>query len=90
MLYVYLPDERLFSQLELLMLDNRYDADTAVENAEKFVAKRVDLAIEFQVEEHVAPRVAHIFKKAEIPLVAIDVPHPNSTYFGVDNFEVGF
>jgi ribose transport system substrate-binding protein len=38
----------------------------------------------------VAPRVAHIFKKAEIPLVAIDVPHPNATYFGVDNFEVGF
>ena len=37
-----------------------------------------------------APRVAHIFKKAEIPLVAIDVPHPNSTYFGVDNFEVGY
>lgn len=78
------------SGVELLMLDNRYDADTAVENAEKFVAKRVDLAIEFQVEEHVAPRVAHIFKKADIPLVAIDVPHPNSTYFGVDNFEVGF
>ena len=78
------------SGVELVMLDNCYDADTAVENAEKFVAKRVDLAIEFQVEEHVAPRVAHIFKKAEIPLVAIDVPHPNSTYFGVDNFEVGF
>ena len=78
------------SGVELLMLDNQYDAEIAVQNAEKFVAKRVDLAIEFQVEEHVAPRVAHIFKKAEIPLVAIDVPHPNSTYFGVDNFEVGF
>ena len=78
------------SGVELIMLDNRYAADVAVQNAEKFVAKRVDLAIEFQVEEHVAPRVAHIFKKADIPLVAIDVPHPNSTYFGVDNFEVGF
>ena len=37
-----------------------------------------------------APRIANIFKKAEIPLVAIDVPHPNATYFGVDNFECGF
>jgi ribose transport system substrate-binding protein len=54
------------------------------------VAKRVDLVLEFQVEEAAAPRVAHIFKKAEIPMVAIDVPHPNATYFGVDNFEVGF
>jgi len=59
-------------------------------NAEEFVARRVDLVLEFQVEEHVAPRVAHIFKKADIPLVAIDVPHPNATYFGVDNFEAGF
>ena len=76
--------------VELLLLDNRYDPDVAIQNAEEFVAKRVDLALEFQVEEAVAPRVAHIFKKADIPLVAIDVPHPNSTYFGVDNFEVGF
>jgi ribose transport system substrate-binding protein len=72
------------------MLDNRYDPDIAIQNAEEFVAKRVDLVLEFQVEEAVAPRVAHIFKKAEIPLVAIDVPHPNATYFGVDNFEVGY
>lgn len=76
--------------VELLALDNRYDADIAVRNAEEFVAKHVDLVLEFQVEEAVAPRVAHIFKKADIPLVAIDIPHPNSTYFGVDNFEVGY
>ncbi len=78
------------SGVELLMLDNRYDPAVAVRNAEEFVAKRVDLVLEFQVEEAAAPRVAHIFKKADIPLVAIDVPHPNSTYFGVDNFEVGY
>jgi ribose transport system substrate-binding protein len=61
-----------------------------VRNAQEFVAKRVDLVLEFQVEEAAAPRVAHIFKKADIPLIAVDVPHPNATYFGVDNFEVGF
>ena len=77
------------SGVELLVLDNRYDPDIAVRNAEEFVAKRVDLVLEFQVEEAVAPRIAHIFKKADIPLIAIDVPHPNSTYFGVDNFEAG-
>lgn len=76
--------------VELLTLDNRYDPDIAIQNAEEFVAKRVDLVLEFQVEERVAPRVAHILKKADIPLVAIDVPHPNATYFGVDNFDVGY
>jgi ribose transport system substrate-binding protein len=78
------------SGVELIVLDNHFDATTAIRNAEEFVAKRVDLVLEFQVEEAVAPRVANIFKKADIPLVAIDVPHPNATYFGVDNFEVGY
>ena len=77
------------SGVELLILDNKYDPLEAVRNAEEFVDKRVDLVLEFQVEDEVAPRIAHIFRKAEIPLIAIDVPHPNSTYFGVDNFEAG-
>lgn len=76
--------------VELLMLDNRYDPEAAIRNAEEFVRQRVDLVLEFQVAEHVAPHVAHILKKADIPLIAIDVPHPNATYFGVDNFEVGY
>ena len=77
------------SGVELIVLDNRFDSDVAIHNAEELVAKRVDLALEFQVEEAAAPRIAHIFKKADIPMVAIDVPHPNATYFGVDNFECG-
>jgi ribose transport system substrate-binding protein len=78
------------SGVELIVLDNRYDPDVAIQNAEELVAKQVDLVLEYQVEEAVAPRVAHIFKKAGIPLVAIDIPHPNATYFGVDNFESGY
>ena len=76
--------------VDILELDNRFDSEMAVRNAEAFVAQRVDLVLEFQVEEAVAPQVAHILKKAEIPLVAIDVPHPSATYFGVDNFECGY
>ena len=78
------------SGVELIVLDNHYDADTAIRNAEEFVQKRVDLVLEFQVEERVAPHVAYILKNAGLPLIAIDVPHPNATYFGVDNFEVGY
>jgi ribose transport system substrate-binding protein len=75
--------------IELLLLDNRFDTETAVRNAEEFVARRVDLVLEFQAEESVGPRVANVFKKADILVIAIDVPHPNATYFGVDNFECG-
>lgn len=75
--------------VELLVLDNRFDPETAVRNAQEFAEKRVDLVLEFQAEESVGPRVANVFKKADIPVIAIDVPHPNATYFGVDNFECG-
>jgi ribose transport system substrate-binding protein len=78
------------SGVELLILDNHFDAETAIRNAEEFVNQRVDLVLEFQAEEHVAPHVAYLFKNAGVPLIAIDVPHPNATYFGVDNFEVGY
>ncbi|MCU1225392.1 MAG: regulatory protein IclR [Edaphobacter sp.] len=75
--------------VDLLVLDNRYDAATALKNAEEFVRSKVDLVIEFQVEQEVAPMIADKIAGAKIPLIAIDIPHPHATYFGVDNYRVG-
>jgi len=75
--------------VDLLILDNKYDAATALKNAEEFVRSKVDLVIEFQVEEEVAPMIADKIAGAKIPLIAIDIPHPHATYFGVDNYRVG-
>jgi ribose transport system substrate-binding protein len=75
--------------VELVELDNRYDAATAVRNAEEFIKQRVDLVIEFNVEQEVAPVIGDKIAAANIPFIAIDIPHPNATYFGVDNYRVG-
>src|SRR5580698_9947799 len=76
--------------VDLLILDNRYDSATALKNAEEFVRSKVDLVIEFQVEQEVAPMIGDKIAGAGIPLIAIDIPHPHATYFGVDNYRVGF
>jgi ribose transport system substrate-binding protein len=76
--------------VELVVLDNRYDAFAAVRNAEEFVRQRVDLVIEFQIDQNVAPVIADRIHSAGIPLIAVDIPHPHATFFGVDNFRVGF
>ena len=76
--------------VDLVVLDNRYDAATAVQNANEFVKARVDLVIEFQIDQHIAPVVAEIISGAGIPLVAVDIPHPHATFFGVNNYQVGF
>src|SRR5947209_526689 len=68
--------------VDLLVLDNRYDAATAMRNAEEFVKERVDLVIEFQVEQDAAPVIADKIAAARIPMIAIDIPHPHATYFG--------
>ncbi len=75
--------------VDLLILDNCYDAATAIRNAEEFVQNRVDLIIEFQVEQEAAPVIADKIAEARIPLIAIDIPHPHATFFGVDNYRVG-
>jgi ribose transport system substrate-binding protein len=45
--------------------------------------------IEFQTDEEVAPIVAAKYRSANIPLVAIEIPHPGATYYGANNYEAG-
>jgi ribose transport system substrate-binding protein len=75
--------------IDLIVLDNRYDASTALKNADEFVRSKVDLVIEFQVEQEVAAKIGHRITSAGIPLIAVDIPHPHGTFFGVNNYRVG-
>lgn len=75
--------------IELISLDNRYSAKVAQRNADMLVREKVDLAIEFQTDEEVAPIVAAKYREAGIPMIAIDIPHPGATYYGANNYEAG-
>ncbi len=75
--------------IELISLDNRYNAKIAQRNADLLVREKVDLVIEFQTDENVAPVVASKYRDANIPLIAIDIPHPGATYYGANNYEAG-
>ena len=65
--------------IELICFDNRYSAKVAQRNASLLVREKVDLAIEFQTDEDVAPIVAATYREARIPMIAIDIPHPGAT-----------
>lgn len=75
--------------VELLVLDNRYNPKTAIHNADVFLREKVDLVIEFQTYEHVAPIISSRLLEANIPMIAIDIPHPGAVYFGADNYVAG-
>jgi ribose transport system substrate-binding protein len=77
------------AQVELIVVDNRYQPKIALRNAELLIKERVDLVIEFQTDEAVAPAIASAYQQAGIPMIAIDIPHPGATYFGANNYEAG-
>lgn len=75
--------------IDLIEVENRYSAKTAIRNAEHLVNQRVDLAIEFQTYERIGSKVAQLFVEAGIPLIAVEIPHPNAVFFGIDNHRAG-
>jgi ribose transport system substrate-binding protein len=77
------------AHVELIVLDNRYNARIALRNADYLIREHVDLAIEFQADEAAAPAITRKFLEANIPVIAIDIPHPGATYFGANNYEAG-
>jgi len=76
-------------QVELIVVDNRYQPKIALRNAEHLIREGVDLVIEFQTDEAMAPVIASRYLEAGIPMIAIDIPHPGATYFGANNYEAG-
>ncbi len=76
-------------RLELIVVDNRYQPKVALRNAQHLIKEKVDLVIEFQTDEAIAPAIASKYLEAGIPLIAIDIPHPGATYFGANNYQAG-
>jgi ribose transport system substrate-binding protein len=76
-------------QVELITVDNRYQPKVALRSADYLIRQEVDLAIEFQADEVVAPDIASKYLEANIPFIAIDIPHPGATYFGANNYQAG-
>ena len=75
--------------VSLLTLDNRYSSKAALRNAETFIREKLDLVIEFQVDEHIAPVISSRLLGANIPMIAVEIPHPGATYYGGDNYGAG-
>lgn len=76
-------------KVDLIEYDNRCSATVALRNAEMLVTQRVELVMEFQVYERIAPKLSGLFRQAGIPVIAVDIPHPGALFFGVDNQRAG-
>ena len=75
--------------IDLTVLDNRYSAKVAIRNADLFIRERVDIIIEFQSDEHCASIISSKLHDAQIPFIAVEIPHPGATYYGANNYRAG-
>lgn len=77
------------SNVNLMILNNKFSPKMALSNADTFVKEQVDLVIESQFDVKVARQIGAKFVDAHIPFIAIDIPHPGAFYFGADNYKAG-
>ncbi len=75
--------------VELILADNRLDSQVALQVADELIAKDVDLAIEYQIDETTGNLIADKFHQANIPVIAVDIPMVGGVYFGVNNYVAG-
>jgi ribose transport system substrate-binding protein len=76
-------------QIDLIEVENLYNAKAALRNAQKLATQKVDLAIEFQVYERIGSQLSKIYEGASIPVIAVEIPQPGAVFFGIDNYSVG-
>jgi ribose transport system substrate-binding protein len=76
-------------RIHLITVNNRYSAREALRNADLLIRERVDLVLEFQTYERVAPIISSKFLDAHIPVIAIEIPHPGAIFFGANNYQAG-
>jgi ribose transport system substrate-binding protein len=75
---------------EVAYCDNNYDAQLAVSCAETIAQQDPDFVIESNWQAGAAQSAMDVFDAAAIPVVSVDVVHPNAIFMGADNWTSGF
>jgi len=75
---------------EVAYCDNNFDAQLAITCAETIAEQNPAFVVESNWQAGAAEAVMAIFDEAGIPVVSIDVAHPNAIFLGADNWVSGF
>ena len=77
------------ADIDLLVLDNHDSPGVALRNADTFVREHVDLVIESQTDARIAGQIGSRFEAAAIPVIALEIPHPQTIFYGANNSQAG-
>lgn len=75
--------------VDIVYCDQEFDAEKAVTCAEQLVQQGPAFAIVSNWQSGAAEAIMKIYNDAKVPVVNIDVWHPNGIFFGADNYVSG-
>jgi len=78
-----------FAKEDVLVLDNGYEPERAVENARYIVEWGADVVIDFNADAVSNARIAEIFHRAHIPAIAMEGAIPSAPFVGTNNWRAG-
>jgi len=78
-----------FAPGNILILDNQYNPERAVENAREIAKWGADVVVEFNTDVKSNNRIADIFREASIPAVAMEGSVPSAPFVGANNWRSG-
>jgi ribose transport system substrate-binding protein len=75
--------------IDLVVADNQLSGAEALRIADRLIKRKIDLAIEYQIDYKAGNLIMDKFRQANIPVIAVDIPMVGATFFGVDNYRAG-
>ncbi|MBN8995126.1 MAG: sugar ABC transporter substrate-binding protein [Rhizobiales bacterium] len=75
--------------IKIIYCDQEFKPEKAVTCAEQLSQQKPDFAIVSNWQSGAAEAIMKIYNAARIPVVNIDVAHPNGIFFGADNYISG-
>ncbi|MCO5185509.1 MAG: substrate-binding domain-containing protein [Anaerolineae bacterium] len=76
--------------IDLVIADNKLSGEEALRVADHLINRKVDIAIEYQIDYRSGNQIIDKFQRANIPVIAVDIPMVGATFFGVDNYRAGY
>ena len=80
---------KAYSNIDLIVADNDLNGEKALQVADQFIGQKLDLIIEYQINETVGNILMNRFREQSIPVIAVDIPMVGATYYGADNYQSG-
>jgi ribose transport system substrate-binding protein len=70
----------------LIVKDNQLNPQKALANVDILLQEKIDLLIEYQLNETAAHLISAKCENAKVPIIAISFPHPGAYYFGSNKY----